>query len=65
MAPTTCILTSLELFPPRRERSCASTTLQPWRAAETAAHTPARPPPAMNTSQSSATRAMCGSAFAS
>ena len=42
LAPTTCILTSEEELPPRRERSWTRTTLAPWRAAEMAAQTPAR-----------------------
>src|SRR3954470_15227600 len=60
-APTMCILTSLDELPPRRERSCTSTTSAPCRAAATAAHTPAIPPPAINKSQARSTSVMFGS----
>ena len=50
LAPTTCILTSLDELPPSRERSCTSTTFAPFRAAASAAQTPAGPPPATSTS---------------
>ena len=34
-------------FPPSTGRSCISTTLAPWRAAEMAANIPPMPPPTM------------------
>src|ERR1700722_16654979 len=60
-APTTCIFTSLDEFPPSRDRSCTSTTPPPCGAAEIAAQTPASPPPATRTSVSRSTSRMCGS----
>ena len=47
-------LSLLEL-PPSRERSLQITTREPLRAAARAAHTPASPPPATNTSHTSCT----------
>ncbi|MNN31829.1 hypothetical protein D3C81_1455310 [compost metagenome] len=61
-APTMCIRISEEALPPSTGRSWHSTTLAPFRAAESAADTPETPPPATKISVFSVTR-HCSSAI--